>query len=407
MNKNPQLRSEALQPNEDRLIADGTQKPQEVRKVARDLLGEVSFAAALIEPSTAVTLCRNKSDADLWRFDESVGRAMFAQSAAARITVKRSLLAPLFRFVARRRVRELQVSVGPESRDATASRRVLAKQFPGLLDWDTDETWEESPLEIALSPRRDKSVMLTPDQYRACGVIELVRASGKVLGSCDGDALAIDFMNLIMDTSEGQLSAIHELDGGFLEHATRQDRCSPAPLSGPLQLLAVTILASWLRMSRLGVRMSSLDRFEIWGDFFDGQHYGAIEELVGEVWKTKPEEREEALSRMDITGPLKDTTPWFETLGGSPLVFVGLATELVRLATNRCGILDEVSEGFSIPEAGEGHLEPLPEHSDEPVNPSADRILVQLRDRHSYLVSHPLGCVRRIRLEKTLAPKAF
>lgn len=405
MNKNSHLRSVVMQPNEERPILDAGQKPQDVRLVARNLLGEVSFATALIEPSTAVSLCRNKADADLWRFDDSVGRSMFAQSAAARITIRRSLLAPLFRCVAKSRVRELQVTVSPESRDATISRQALAAKFPGLLDWDTDQTWEESPLEIALSPRLDHSVMLTPDQFRACGIIELVRASGKVLGSCDGDALATDFMNLILDTSEGRSGVIDELDGGFLKHAIDPDREEPPALDGPLQLLAVTVLAAWLRMSRLGVRMSSLDRLVVWGDFFDGKHYGVVPDLVGEVWKTTREEREDSIARMDISGPLKSTTPWFETLGGSPLVFAGLPAELVRMATNRCGILDEVSDGFSIPEAGEGFLDALPEHSDGEGNPSADRILLQLRDRHSYLVSGPLGCVRKIRLEETLETK--
>lgn len=392
-----------MKPNEERKIPDGTQDPPAVREVAKELLGEVSFATALFEPATAVSLSRVPTDAELWKFDEEVSRALFAQHAAARVSISRSILAPILRKVARTRVRELMLSVVPESRDATRNRAEIAASWNlQPLDWSSEDTWELSPLEIALSSTQEPGVvLLTPDQYRACGIIEVVRAAGRVLGSCDGDSLADDFMRLIIAASDEDESVVSAVAGGFVDHAREETRAVGKKLDGPSQLLAVTILASWIRMSRLGVRLSSLDRLALWGEFFDGQVYGARTDLIGEAWDLSDEEQRATADRMDLKGDKGYKIPWMEAPGGVPLVFVGIAAELLRLAINRCGILDQVSEGFSVSDpmdTGQWEIPSAPGH----VNTQADRILVQLRDRHNYLVGQPIAKCRKLRLLKNL-----
>lgn len=401
----PESRIEIMQPNEDRNLAERGQSPQDVRDVARQLLGEASFATALFEPSTAVSLSRVSADSELWRFDEQVSRALFAHSSASRVTVKRSLMAPILRRIAKARLRELVLSVGPESRDASCARMKAYRTWEvNPLDWETSDTWKESPLEIALSSASDPVVLLTPDQFRACGLIELVRAAGRVLGSCDGDALADDFMRLVIDTCDGEKSSIPALNGGFIEHAQDVNRKARESLDGPSQLLAVTVLAAWLRMSHLGARLSSLDRLSLWGEFFDGQRYGARPDLVGEGWALSDEDSAAVMTRMHFRGPYKDFIPWREVPGGIPLVFAGLAAELLRLATNRCGILDQVSEAFDLPEPGESwDLRKAKERNQ--VDPQDNRILLQLRERHSSLVGQPVACCYRVQLFESLVDK--
>lgn len=311
-------------------------------------------------------------------------------------------MAPILRRIAKARLRELVLSVGPESREASCSRMETYRSWNVTpLDWDTPDTWEESPLEIALSSASDPVVLLTPDQFRACGLIELVRASGRVLGSCDGDALADDFMRLVIDTCDGDERVIPALDGGFIAHAQDLDRKARESLDGPSQLLAVTVLAAWLRMSHLGARLSSLDRLGLWGEFFDGQRYGGRPELVGEGWKLADEENIEVSDRMHFRGPHKNEIPWREVPGGIPLVLAGLAAELLRLATNRCGILDQVSEAFHLPEPGES-WDPRKAEERSQVDPQDNRILLQLRERHSSLVGQPVACCYRIRLLQSM-----
>lgn len=394
-----------MQPNEDRNMAERGQSPQDVRDVARQLLAEASFATALFEPSTAVSLSRVDADSELWRFDEQVSRALFAHSSASRVSVKRSLMAPILRKIAKARLRELVLSVGPRSRDASCARMKTHRTWEVTpLDWETSDTWKESPLEIALSSASDPVVLLTPDQFRACGLIELVRASGRVLGSCDGNALADDFMRLVIDTCDGEKSVIPALNGGFIEHAQDVNRKARESLDGPSQLLAVTVLAAWLRMSHLGARLSSLDRLGMWGEFFDGQRYGARPELVGEGWALSDEEVTPVVNRMHFRSPYKDYVPWREVPGGIPLVFAGLPAELLRLATNRCGILDQVSEAFSLPKPGEPwDLRKAEERSH--VDPQDNRILLQLRERHTSLVGQPVACCYRIQLLESMVNK--
>lgn len=408
--------------NAERSITEPGQVPAEVIEVARGLLSEVSFAMSLLDPATAVSLTRGRADAKLWQVDEDFARSMFASSAAGRVTMRTSILAPLFRRIAKYKRRELEVAIGPESRDASERRSLLQlrAQRAGLawLDWTVNSTvWPvddegepRTPIDIALSVITPHAVLLTPDQYRASGVIEAVRAAGKLVGDCDGDGLAHRFMKMILDFGgasrvdcDGHVEAAEAdpslVEGGFLTRALASSFDAPAELlSGPEQHLAMTILAAWLRMSHLGVRLSSLERLRDWRRFFDGWTYNAPESLVGEAWRMSESELERSLKRMTLVGPMKDANPWHVAASGTPLVFVGIAAELIRFATIRCGILDTVSDGFFVPEPGEITGEDFSEALDGQSAPKADRLLLQLRHRHSALVSTTLGCCRDIAL---------
>lgn len=394
MNTDPKDRREILsEPH----TPQRSQDPAEVRELARELLSNASFASSLFDPATAASLTRLRPDVELWRYDEKVGRAIYSHSAAARLTVKRSILAPLVRRAARIRMRALEVEVASRSREASEQRIATIEETPNFLDWASGGTWDQTPIEAAFSRELAGAVLLTPDQFRGCGVVELVRASGQVLGRCDGDNLVNAFLRLIIDLGTDSKLETLSVGDDFYDFANDPKAELLPPLSGPQRMLALTILSAWIRMSRLGVRLSGLDRLRRWGDFFDGRQYGAPAELVGESWKLSDIESQLTVTRMDLSGPLKDGIPWIEQSGGVPLIVVGIAAELFRQAINRCGILDQVSPGFALPEGDP------PKASGASIDPSSDRIIVQLRERHGFWVSQPIGCCRRVLLAEKLA----
>lgn len=407
---------------------DSTQRNEQAAR----LLAEASFAAALYAPTTAVSLSRSLTDRVLWRDDERTMHQLHAQTEVNRASAKDSILAPIMRRAIAHSASQTIRKVKARSESATISRRDIFfnASADGVdhrwVDYNTPaDEWpkdadgvDKSPIQLAIEPSQGWVELLCPYQYQACGVIELVRAAGTVIGLCDGNNLAQEFMKMILafggettaETVDGEepLSAnISLLAGGFVMKAANGWNEVSSPLTGPQQHLAVTILAAWLRMSMLGVRLTAINRLKDWENWFDGVHYGEREEWIGQVWSMNETESAEALSRTELQGkwanPSKNgQLPWQEKEGGSPNVFVGIAAALMNVASSKTGLYRDVSDGFfQIPQEDEWKMPEdrfeLPEEvkNEGIVN---DKIAIQLEKLHGEFVNATSGSVRSIRL---------
>ena len=407
---------------------DSTQRNEQAAR----LLAEASFAAALYAPTTAVSLSRSLSDRVLWRGDERTMHQLHAQSEINRAGAKDSILAPIMHRVVISSANQAIRKVKAHSEAATISRRDIffnasaddaAHQW---IDYNTPvDQWpkdadgvDKSPIQLALEPSQGWVELLCPYQYQACGVIEMVRAAGTVIGICNGDNLAQEFMKMILafggettaETVDGEESLranISLLAGGFvMKAANGWDKVS-SPLTGPQQHLAMTILAAWLRMSMLGVRLTAINRLKDWETWFDGVHYGQREEWIGQVWSMNETESAEALNRTELQGkwanPSKNgQLPWQEKEGGSPNVFVGIAAALLDVASSKTGLYRDVSDGFFLIyqedewKMPEDRFDLLTEIENE--NIVNDKIAIQLEKLRGEFVNATSGSVRSVRL---------
>lgn len=411
---------------------DSTQRNEQAVR----LLAEASFAAALYAPTTAVSLSRSLADRAMWRDDELTMHRLHAQSEVNRAGAKDSILVPIMRRMVGSASKRTIKTVKASSEAATSSRRDIffntnkEDASHRWIDYNTPvDQWpkdangdDKSPIQLALEPSQGWIELLCPYQYQASGVIEMVRAAGTVIGICDGDNLAQEFMKMILafggetvaETVDGEepLSVdISLLAGGFTMRAANGWDKPSSPLTGPQQHLAMTILAAWLRMSTLGVRLTAVNRLHDWDTWFDGVHYGGREEWIGEVWSMNDFDSAEALNRVELQGkwanPIKNgQLPWQEKEGGSPNVFVGIASALIDIAAVKTGLYRDVSDGFfQIFQEDEWKM---PEHRfDLPLKVENkdvlnDKIAIQLEKLRGEFVNATSGAVRSIRLLENL-----
>lgn len=438
---NPEQRAEAFSKPRDQ------RDPDRVRDVARELLSNVSFASSLFSPPLAMLSTRVRSDVTVWRADIEANEQFFTNAMVRRMRFTNNPLAPLLRALARISDYTLLTDIQKVSSEGGANRVQLMEslQPPRKVisyrtrpeEWPTNaEGKQRSPLEVFLDPARQDYVLLSPYQVQAVGIMEMVHSAGKVLGDFDGESLQRDFEILILayagvkvDLKDGTQETLR-VDSRFLEgdfyhvatapspyesiFASLPERIQEAELlgsplgsgSGTQQHLAITVLASWLRMSWLGVRISQIERLTHWRDFFDGFMYGTRREWIGEAWILPNNMQKDLRNRIVLQGPLafEEDLPWLVTPGPVPLVFLGIAARLIREATDRCGVLDLVPHGFYLPDGDTSdeeldELARLPEiavEAEEVMPLGGDRILLQLRRIYADLVSSPQACMARL-----------
>lgn len=386
-------RQEKLTPNSQRELTEPGQNPADLSQIAVELLHEAAFAATLTDPETARRECVVESDVQLSLDDEKAGETMFINAAVQGITAKDSLVAPIVKMLARRRSKRVRSNHWRRSKVASRKRLQYISSLQGsdqvFLSWRSKQrTFPMMPvidMHYAPGPR---TVSLNPYQIQACGVIELVRASGRVLGACDGDWLADQFMRMILDLSgkgdwkdgaeniAGRFALTAERGEGYDENWSR--------LEGRDEMLAVTVLAGWLRMSRLGVLLASRDRMLMWEQFYDDTIYGADDDLLGEVWNVKARTRTEyELASPWIAAP---ELPWVAKSDGSPVPVVGVAGEVFRRAIIAVQSLSLVPDDFEL-EA---------ETKQEPCYEKSNRIVTQLKKTYREIAGSPIGSVVRV-----------
>lgn len=369
--------------------------PANLKPSAARLLHEVTYAATLTDPETARQECRFGSDTEIHVDDEKAGETLAVNAAVDSMTVKDSIIAPLVRALAGRRSGRVKENYQQRSQRAGRKRLQLISDLQEAgrvyLSWRSSdrtfpsvETRPLSPLEVHWS-RGPRTLALTPYQVQACGVIEVVRASGRVIGCCSGDYLADQFMRLIIDLSGyGTWKDGARLIGGdFLKEAERETEVPKdwVPLDGKDQLLAVTVLAAWIRMSRLGVLLASADRMGAWRTFFDGTLYGAEIDWLGEVWDEKAKRKTD----YELAEPWRahPEAPWLEDSSGSPVPVVGLAGELLKSAITTVQIVGMVPDDFVI----EDETDP------DPCYEESNKILIQLKRVYREIAESPIGSV--------------
>ena len=378
---------------------DFASDPSRMRDELTEVLREASFAVSIGSRESIRNLTRLESDVEIWERDAEVGDSLYTYSSLSRVGLGKSLLAPLAKFLSRRELRELNASIKPTTRHATQKRETFAASLgttPGrgervwldsstsFSDWPSENGVHLTPLEIALSTSAEYAVSLSAYQWEAVAIIEIVRAAGRVLGDQDPDTLANQFQLMILGYGGIQAQAVgetgypltlvnltkddHLVRGAFVRAAVEGtvfdldpfanlDRLEHSsargwwPLSGPEQMLAVTILAAWIRMSRLGVRLSSWETLEAWPLFFDGLRYGYVPELVGQGWLLDPDENRATSGRYTFFSSWDTTVdpPWLTERGGTPMIFVGIAAKLLNEAIHKVSVLDAIPDDFVLP----------------------------------------------------------
>lgn len=426
---------------------DFASDPSRMRDELTEVLREASFAVSVGSRESIRSLTRLESDVEIWERDIEIGDSLYTYSSLTRVGLGRSLLAPLAKFLSRRELRELNASIKPATRHATQKRKIFAHSLghtPGRgervwldhrtdsSDWPCENGVPLTPLEIALSTSAEYAVSLSAYQWEAVAVIEIVRAAGRVLGDRDPDTLANQFQLMILGYGGTQAQDVaetgypfsvvslakddHLVRGAFvraaiegtvldLEPFANLDRLEHSsargwwPLSGPDQMLAVTILAAWIRMSRLGVRLSSRQNLEAWPLFFDGLRYGYVPELIGQGWLLDPEENRATSRRYTFFGSW-DTSgdpPWVLERGGTPMIFVGIAAKLLHEAIHRVSVLDAIPDDFVLPDDDSPEaVAQFRKANRSQRNP--DRSLLELRRIRDRLADSPMGCAYEVRL---------
>lgn len=392
-------RQDKLTPNSQRSLDERGQNPAELKEVANRLLRQVAYAVALTNPETARSMSASPGDREIHEDDEDAGEIMFTNAAVEGVTCRDSMIAPIVKALSRRRNQKVKENYELRSQKAGRKRLQHIGDYQALgkahLTWRTAERTFPSRRGVPLSPLSihvgagARAVSLTPYQIQASGVIEIVRASGRVIGNCDGDWLADQFMRLLIDMTGREHfgasweDAVYGLNGGFLDLAERGDEIDPdwQPLDGRSQMLAVTALAAWIRMSRLGVYLGNQKAAESWPGFFDGVIYGADPSRTGEIWSQK----KLSLPKYGLAEPWRNTgePPWVTDSSGSPVAAVGIAGEILRKAIIAVQPIGFVPDDFSVDE--EGGADPVYEESNE--------ILVQLKRHYREVAGKAIGSV--------------
>ena len=400
---------------------------------ASNLLSDVSFAAAFANPTSAVALCKSKSDIELWQKDGELVEPIRASAAISRLTWVDGPVALVLKGAAWLQMREIERQLPLAERGASRTRQNLkrflknpvgrgAKNETQWLDALTPRTvWPlrkdgrpETPIDLSNSESLRESVMLTPYQLQAAGLIEYVRASGNSLRvhGRSGDYLADVFSSIIIafsglqvpkksGTVEPLLSPARWLEHDFhnlVSGASISDEAEESlrdmkeslwtdgkHLPGNYQHLAVTILSSWLRMARLGVRLSSRERLEEWQTFFDGVNYGSHPKLLGEAWRMSEKETLETLMRYDRNDSWlpQEHAYWADTPGGVPNVFVGMTADCLHAAIVALSVPSATTKTCDIESLGDENF---------------PKIKIQLDSHYEELASSVAGSIRGLRL---------
>lgn len=368
--------------------------PADLKPEAVRLLAQVAFAVALTDPETARKESHVESDVELHIDDEVAGETIYTNALVDGVTMKDSLVAPLVRLLAGRRSKSVKANYQRRSQKAARDRLEHAEALEGTekvyLTLRSTRTFPAtrgrflSPLEIHWSSG-PRSLALSPYQLQACGVIEIVRASGALVGPGDGDWLADQFMRMVIDLSgegswEDGAKAIY---GGFLSMIEKTNEIDKewTGLDGRGQLLAVTVLASWIRMSRLGVLLASKDRMGGWRSFFDGTLYGVKTSWLGEIWDVKAKKE----TPYELAEPWRAKTepPWIAKSSGSPVPVIGIAGEILKMAIVKIQAFGMAPDDFVI----EAETEQSPDYEE------SSRILVQLKRAYREIAESPIGSV--------------
>lgn len=354
------------------------------RKTSKLLL-DVNYASAFATPASAADLARGKSDVAMWHNDGLIAETLYASASVSRLTWRDGLLAEVLKFISKFRQREIKAQISAIERRASVARRSLRRSLLSCYiigkpatQWFDERTpnseWPTrfdgrplTPLEISNSATAKQAVMLTPYQLQAAGLIEFIRASGDALrvDERDGDYLADVFSSMILAFADipvakanletGDLDIIEPLDSpaSWLEYdfnnlvsgasITPEAKRSLADwkrslwvdgmyLPGSYQHLAITVLASWMRMCRLGVRLSSRERLANWRVFFDGIHYGSDPALLGEAWRMSDKDIRSSISRYTLNERWRKSSSayWADASSGVPNVFVGLVADTLH-----------------------------------------------------------------------------
>lgn len=400
---------------------------------ASNLLSDVSFAAAFANPTSAAVLCKSKSDVALWQKDGELVEPIHASAAISRLTWMDGPIALILKGAAWLQMREIEKHLPLVEQRASRIRRDLRRSLiaPAGFDEESDTQWFDrltprtawplredgrpaTPIDLSNAPSLRESVMLTPYQLQAAGLIEYIRASGnslKVHGQ-SGDHLADIFSSIIIafsgvqvpkksDTVERILSPVSWLETDFhnlVSGASISDEAQESLidmqenlwtdgkyLSGGYQHLAVTILAAWLRMARLGVRLSSRERLEEWPVFFDGIHYGSHPKLLGEAWRMSEKEECETLMRYDRNERWlpEERAYWADGPGGVPNVFVGMIADCLHTAITALSSPSATTETSEMGSLGDENF---------------PKIKIQLDSHYEELASSVAGSIRGLRL---------
>ena len=400
---------------------------------ASNLLSDVSFAAAFANPTSAAVLCKSKSDVALWQKDGELVEPIHASAAISRLTWMDGPIALILKGAAWLQMREIEKQLPLVEQRASRIRRDLRRSLvaPAGSDEEGETQWFDrltprtawplredgrpaTPIDLSNAPSLRESVMLTPYQLQAAGLIEYVRASGnslKVRGQ-SGDYLADIFSSIIIafsgvqvpkksDTVERILSPVSWLETDFhnlVSGASISDEAQESLidmqenlwtdgkyLSGGYQHLAVTILSAWLRMARFGVRLSSRERLEEWPVFFDGIHYGSHLNLLGEAWRMSEKESYETLMRYDRNERWlpEERAYWSDGPGGVPNVFVGMIADCLHTAITALSAPSATTETSEMESLGDKNF---------------SKIKIQLDSHYAELASSVAGSIRGLRL---------
>lgn len=388
-------RRDKLNPNADRSFDEAGQDPASIRPLAATLLSDVAYASTIISPVTAKALASLPSDIEIAELDEEAGNIMHVNAIVQTVTVKDSVIAPAVKWIAEQRDTRIKTNYSQRSKEIGNNRPSRKDR----LTWqDTEQEWPEiggrpmSPIEIHLAYDTDYRVDLTPYQIQASGLIEMVRGCGKVIGNCNGDQLADDFMRIILALSGKENRGANRkfgaemLGGGFLQKAERTETEWWHPISGHDELLAITVLGAWIRMARLGVPLFSHENLEAWPRFFDGALYDADCQLLGKIWSHK-HQKDRLYERSSLWLSRQDK-PWMVDSSGSPIVPYGLVGEILRLAITKVQIIGLVSDEFA-----------LTEHDADPSFVQSNKILVQLKRFYNDIAGGSLGSIISTDLE--------
>ena len=400
---------------------------------ASNLLSDVSFAAAFANPTSAAVLCKSKSDVALWQKDGELVEPIHASAAISRLTWMNGPIALILKGAAWLQMREIEKQLPLVEQRASRIRRDLRRSLvtPAGSDEEGETQWFDrltprtawplredgrpaTPIDLSNAPSLRESVMLTPYQLQAAGLIEYVRASGnslKVRGQ-SGDYLADIFSSIIIafsgvqvpkksDTVERILSPVSWLETDFhnlVSGASISDEAQESLidmqenlwtdgkyLSGGYQHLAVTILSAWLRMARFGVRLSSRERLEEWPVFFDGIHYGSHLRLLGEAWRMSEKDTYETLMRYDRNERWlpEERAYWSDGPGGVPNVFVGMIADCLHTAITALSAPSATTETSEMESLGDKNF---------------PKIKIQLDSHYAELASSVAGSIRGLRL---------
>ena len=389
-------RKNALTPNTDRSLDEKGQNPADVESLAINLLSDVTYALALTNNSTAQSLATLPTDVALMEDDLKAGEIMHTNAVVSSIGLGSSIITPLVKKIASRK--EKGIRQGYERRSQLAARKRL-QHIVSLQETKscyltyriTHPPLEGNPIDVHLNSRKSDNegchLALTPYQIQAAGVVELVRACGRLLGPCDGDALADRFMRLILilggeGDHENLVWAETMVAGGFYDLA-EQTELPAVPLSPLKRFKAETILAAWIRMSRLGLDLFRVDRLEQWHEYFDGTLYGACEVTLGEIWR-ETEENKSTMQRSDMW-MTNDRPPWMIDHHGSPVLVVGIAGELLKMAIKKVQVSALAPDGFS--------LDNLDLKEETVQFDESEKTMLKLKDHHRAISGSTLGSI--------------